>query len=124
MSDVPAGSILVVDDEKRMCDSLKALLTSVGYEVDTSVDGNEASEKIATLDYDVILSDIRLPGKDGIVLLKEAKERDPSSVVILMTAYASLESAVEAVSEGAYDYLMKPVDFSLLKFAVRRAMDK
>ncbi len=124
MSDVPAGSILVVDDEKRMCDSLKALLTSVGYKVDISVDGHEASEKIATFDYDVILSDIRLPGKDGIVLLKEAREKDPLSVVILMTAYASLESAVEAVSEGAYDYLMKPVDFSQLKLAVRRAMDK
>lgn len=124
MSDESAARILVIDDERRMCESLKALLSTVGYEVDIEFDGNEALETILSKDYDVILSDIKLPGKDGLELLREAKRKDPGSVVILMTAYASLESAVQAVSEGAYDYLLKPVDFSHLKLAVNRAVDK
>jgi signal transduction histidine kinase/DNA-binding response OmpR family regulator len=124
MTDEATGRILIVDDEKRMCESLSALLTNIGYSVDVADDGHLASDKIRSDDFDVILSDIRLPGKDGLELLREAKDQDPSSVVILMTAYASLETAVEAVSEGAYDYLMKPVDFAQLKLAVRRAVDK
>ncbi|MFH1894264.1 MAG: GAF domain-containing protein [Candidatus Zixiibacteriota bacterium] len=119
-----AAKILVVDDEVRMCDSLYALLTSIGHEVETAFDGDSASEKIATTYYDVVLSDIKLPGKDGIDVLRAAKDKDPHSVVILMTAYASLESAMRAVSEGAYDYLLKPVEFSHLKLAVDRAIDK
>ena len=124
MADDNAATILVIDDEERMCDSLEALLGNVGYDVDTAVDGESASRKISSNDYDVILSDIRLPGKDGLQLLREARDRDPNAVVILMTAYASLESAVEAVSKGAYDYLLKPVDFAHLKLAVNRAVDK
>lgn len=116
--------ILIIDDEKRMCESLEALLGKLDYKVDTATDGNAGSEKIADGGYDLILSDIKLPGKDGISLLREAKEKDPNTVVILMTAYASLESAVQAVSEGAYDYLLKPVEFSHLKMAVNRALDK
>lgn len=116
--------ILVIDDEKRMCDSLRALLANVGYDVDTAIDGDSASQKIASSEYDVILSDIKLPGKDGIDLLREARAKDPNSVVVLMTAHASLESAVEAVSEGAYDYLLKPTDFANVKLAVARAVDK
>ncbi|MBU2626460.1 MAG: GAF domain-containing protein, partial [candidate division Zixibacteria bacterium] len=119
-----AAKILVVDDEVRMCDSLYALLTSIGHEVETAFDGDSACEKIATTYYDVVLSDIKLPGKDGIDVLRAAKDKDPHSVVILMTAYASLESAMRAVSEGAYDYLLKPVEFSHLKLAVDRAIDK
>jgi len=118
------AKILVVDDEVRMCDSLHTLLTSIGHEVETAFDGDSASEKIAASDYDVVLSDIKLPGKDGIDVLRAAKEKDPNSVVILMTAYASLESAMRAVSEGAYDYLLKPIEFSHLKLAVDRAIDK
>jgi signal transduction histidine kinase/DNA-binding response OmpR family regulator len=124
MIDDSAARILVIDDEERMCDSLKALLTTVGYEVETATDGDEALDIILGKEFDVILSDIKLPGKDGLQLLREAKHKDPSSVVILMTAYASLESAVSAVSEGAYDYLLKPIDFSHLKLAVNRAIDK
>ncbi len=124
MSGDPSARILVVDDEERMCDSLRALLSTLGHQIGTAVDGNEALNKILNESYDVILSDIRLPGKDGLELLREAKRKDPNAVVILMTAYASLESAVQAVSEGAYDYLLKPVDFSQLKLAVNRAVDK
>jgi two-component system phosphate regulon sensor histidine kinase PhoR len=124
MSDDSVARILVIDDEERMCDSLKALLSTVGYEVETATDGDEALGIILGKEFDVILSDIKLPGKDGLQLLREAKHKDPNSVVILMTAYASLESAVSAVSEGAYDYLLKPIDFSHLKLAVNRAIDK
>jgi len=116
--------ILVIDDEKRMCDSLSTLLGQLDYEVDTATDGKIGSEKIQNGGYDLILSDLKLPGKDGITLLREAREHDQSTVFMLMTAYASIESAIQAVSEGAYDYLLKPVEFSHLKMAVHRALDK
>lgn len=124
MTEGATARILVIDDEKRMCDSLKALLSTVGHDIETATNGDEGLEKILGNDYDVILSDIRLPGRDGLELLREAKRKDMNSVVILMTAYASLESAMKAVSEGAYDYLLKPIDFSHLKLAVNRAIDK
>ena len=90
MSSNSNARILIIDDEKRMCESLEALLGKLDYEVDSATDGDSGSEKIELGGYDLILSDIKLPGKDGITLLREAKQRDPNAVVILMTAYASL----------------------------------
>jgi signal transduction histidine kinase/DNA-binding response OmpR family regulator/putative methionine-R-sulfoxide reductase with GAF domain len=116
--------ILVIDDEVRMAESLQALLSGLDYTVDMAFDGNEAAEKIRQGGYDLIISDIKLPHKTGLELLKLAHEIDPEMVVILITAYASVESAVDAIGQGAYDYLVKPVEFSHLKIAVERALDK
>jgi signal transduction histidine kinase/DNA-binding response OmpR family regulator/putative methionine-R-sulfoxide reductase with GAF domain len=116
--------ILVIDDEKRMTESLQSLLSGLEYQVDTAFDGNEGAEKIKSGGYDLIISDLKLPYKDGLELLKYAREIDPEAVVIIMTAFASLESAVDAIGRGAYDYLLKPVEFSHLKIAVARGLEK
>jgi len=116
--------IIVVDDEKRMCDSLSTLLVDDGYRVDTYQDSFEAAQAIRAGDYELVITDIKMPQVDGLELLSIVKEVDADVPVILMTGYASLDSAVEAISKGAYDYLLKPVEFTHLQLAVNRALEK
>jgi signal transduction histidine kinase/DNA-binding response OmpR family regulator/putative methionine-R-sulfoxide reductase with GAF domain len=116
--------ILVVDDEKGMCESLRTLLTGAGYEVTTTEQGEEALEKINGEGFDLVLTDIKMPRVDGLDILKAARNRDQEALVILMTGYASLESAISAINQGAYDYLMKPLEFSDLKLTIQRALEK
>ena len=116
--------IILIDDEKRMCDSLGALLSNAGFQIDTFQSSTEAVNTIRNSKVDLIISDIKMPELDGLALLRIIKEVDDDIPVILMTAYASLDSAVEAISLGAYDYLMKPVEFTQLELAVRRALEK
>ena len=116
--------ILIVDDEERICQSLSALLGREGYSFETASDGEAAIAKIATTPYDLILSDIKMPKADGMTVLKKARQADPEALVILMTGYASLESAIAAISAGAYEYVLKPVDIEDLKRVVKRALDK
>ena len=116
--------ILVVDDEERICQSLTALLGREGYTIETATDGEAAIAKIEKSPYDLILSDIKMPKADGMTVLKKARQRDPEALVVLMTGYASLESAIAAVSAGAYEYILKPVDIEDLKRLVKRAVDK
>jgi signal transduction histidine kinase/DNA-binding response OmpR family regulator len=118
------GKILVVDDETRMCESLKTLLSAVGYEVTTAHEGEKAIEKINRDDFDLVITDIKMPRFDGLDILKAARTKDQDALVILMTAFASLDSAVNAINQGAYDYLMKPIDFPDLKLAIRRGLEK
>jgi len=119
-----AEKIILVDDEKRMCDSLTALLSDEGYQVQAYQNPSLAAEAIRTQRVDLVITDIKMPDVDGLELLQIVKQVDRDIPVILMTGYASLESAVEAISRGAYDYLMKPVEFTQLDLAVRRALDK
>lgn len=116
--------IFIVDDEKRMCESLSTLLGGEGYAVQTFQDSREAAEAIRAARVDLVLSDIKMPGMSGLELLQIVKETDNDIPVILMTGFASLDSAVDAVSLGAYDYLMKPVEFADLTIVVRRALEK
>ncbi len=116
--------ILVVDDEKGMCESLRTLLTKAGYEVTTADQGEEALKKISGDSFDLVLTDIKMPRIGGLDILKAARSKDEDALVILMTGYASLESAISAISQGAYDYLMKPLEFSDLKLTIERALDK
>ncbi len=118
------GKILVVDDEARMCESLKTLLSGVGYDVTAVREGEEAIEKISQDDFDLVITDIRMPRFDGLDILKAARTKNQDALVILMTAFASLESAVHAINQGAYDYLMKPIDFPDLKLTIRRGLEK
>jgi signal transduction histidine kinase/DNA-binding response OmpR family regulator len=118
------GKILVVDDEARMCESLKTLLSGVGYDVTTVHEGEKAIEKISRDDFDLVITDIKMPRFDGLDILKTARSKDQDALVILMTGFASLESAVSAISQGAYDYLMKPIEFSDLKLTIRRGLEK
>lgn len=116
--------LLVIDDEKRMCDSLEALLTDSGYDVATFQDSDMAAEEIKTGSFDLIISDIKMPGMSGLDLLRIARKVDPQALVILMTAYGSLESALEAINQGAYDYLLKPVEFPQLELVIKRGLEK
>lgn len=116
--------IIIVDDEKRMCDSLSALLSNEGYQVEAFQNSSKAAEAIRNSRFDLVISDIKMPELDGLSLLQIVKDIDEDIPVILMTGYASLDSALEAISKGAYDYLMKPVEFTQLDLAVKRAIEK
>ena len=119
-----SAKILVVDDEKRMCESLQTLLSKVGYNVTTVEKGEEALKHINKSDFDLVITDIKMPQVDGLDILKAARNKDEDALVILMTGYASLESAVRAINQGAYDYLMKPIEFADLKLTIQRALEK
>lgn len=115
--------ILVVDDEEDILNILKFLLEKEGYEVDTAPNGEEALKKVERNTYDIVLTDLRMPGIDGMTVLEKTKEIRPSTEVVIMTAYASIESAVEAIKKGATDYLVKPFINEDLKMRIRRILE-
>lgn len=125
MSDAPAGAptILVVDDEAGILESLRILLRTEGFHVVTAQGGRAGLEQLATLRPDVVLTDIRMPVVDGVQLLAAARQRDPDCPVILMTAQATLQSAVQAVNEGAYQYVQKPFRNDELVALLTRALE-
>jgi DNA-binding NtrC family response regulator len=116
--------ILLIDDEERMCESLKTLLEMEGYEVQPFTNSGDAVKKLSEDSFDLIISDIKMPGIDGIEILRQAHEHDPNLEVILITGYASLESAKDAVDKGAFSYLTKPLEFEELKISVTRSLEK
>ncbi len=116
--------IIIIDDEERMCDSLMTLLRDDGYQVRSFQNPVTAVDVIRNEKVDLVITDIKMPEMDGLAILKVVKEVDEDIPVILMTGYASLDTAVKAVERGAYDYLMKPVEFTHLELAVRRALQK
>jgi DNA-binding NtrC family response regulator len=107
--------ILIVEDETIMRESLRDWLTDGGYQVETAKDGEEGLKAIANHDFGVVLLDLKLPGKDGIEVLREAKVQRPQLKVIIITAYPSIHTAVQAMKEGAVDYLPKPFDLNDLQ---------
>jgi DNA-binding NtrC family response regulator len=118
------SNILVIDDEKRMCDSIKVLLSNIGYEVDTAENGKIGIEKLSSKKFDLVITDLMMPELDGFAVMKHIKENCPGTLVIVITGYASVESAVRAIRSGAYDYILKPFDFEIIKISVERAWDK
>jgi signal transduction histidine kinase/CheY-like chemotaxis protein len=116
--------ILVIDDEERMCRSLKELLEGDGFHVTTTQDPVEAMELINRDPFDLIITDIKMPKMSGLEILHTARRANPDMEVILMTGYASLESSLDAIREGAFEYLLKPVEFSQLRISVKRALEK
>ena len=115
--------ILVVDDEKSMCQFLSIMLRKEGYQITAVSTGKKAIEAIRNQRYDVVLSDIRMSGMDGIEVLKEIKAMDPTIPVVIMTAYASQKTAIEAVNQGAFHYLIKHAKNDEIKMVVRNALD-
>src|SRR5690606_3717767 len=103
-----SAQVLVVDDEGAIRYSVSKTLQRVGYNVTEAASGEEALDQMKKHHYDVVLTDIRMPGLTGVELLKRIKEQAPDAIVILMTGYASLGTAVEALRLGAHDYLIKP----------------
>ncbi len=115
--------ILVVDDEKSMCQFLSIMLRKEGYQITTVNSGKKAIEAVKSTRFDVVLSDIRMSGMDGIEVLKEIKKHDPTIPVVIMTAYASQKTAIEAVNQGAFHYLIKHAKNDEIKMVVRNALD-
>lgn len=116
--------ILVVDDEGAIRYSVSKTLQRVGYEVSEAASGEEALEVMRNDHFDVILTDIRMPGLTGVELLKKIKEASPDAIVILMTGYASLGTAVEALRLGAHDYLIKPSSSQDIRQSVAQGIDR
>jgi two-component system response regulator HydG len=117
------STVLVVDDDPAHRTMLRTLLTGWGYTILEAEDGSTAIEKVHEQAFDLILMDIRMLKVSGLQALTEIKAFNPAIPVIIMTAYSSVETAVEALKNGAYDYLTKPLDFDELRFAMERAMD-
>jgi len=115
--------IVIIDDEKRMCDSLSALLQGEGYQVISFQHSPQALGTVRSEKVDLVITDIKMPQMDGLEILRRVKEIDDGIPVILLTGNASLDSALDAISKGAYDYLLKPVDFPHLEMVVNRALD-
>jgi EAL domain-containing protein (putative c-di-GMP-specific phosphodiesterase class I) len=116
------GRILVADDEPMLLRGLDRVLTRCGYEVVTASDGDQAAELLNQLEFDAIVSDISMPGMNGIQLLRRARERDLDVPVLLVTGAPAVETAVEALEYGAFQYLTKPVDAKRFELAVEKAV--
>src|SRR5882757_6811938 len=120
----PRGRILIVDDEANARAALSEILHQDGFVTDTAADGFKALGKLAEFDPDVVLTDLKMPGLDGIGLMEKGREIAPGAVFVVMTAFGTIGSAVDAVKRGADNYLTKPLDFEVLAAVVERAMDK
>ena len=107
--------VLIVEDEAIMRESMRDWLKDEGYDVETAERGEDALERIGEVDYGIVVLDMKLPGKNGLNVLKEARERNPKLKGVIMTAYPTVETAVEAMKIGALDYLIKPVDPNALE---------
>jgi DNA-binding NtrC family response regulator len=115
--------LLVLDDEQRMVDIVSMVLRRDGHEVTACTDAEEALLRLNEENFDLLVTDLRMPGADGLEVLKRARAAHPELPVILMTAHASVATAIEAMKEGAVDYVEKPFNNSELKALVRRALD-
>ncbi len=116
--------VLVVDDESAIRYSITKTLQRVGYEVDTASSGEEALQMMTGKQYEVVLTDIRMPGLSGVELLARIKEQSPDVIVILLTAYPSLDTAVESLRLGAHDYLIKPSSSQDIRDRVARGVER
>ena len=118
------GRLIVIDDEKNAAEALGALLREDGYEVAVAHEAETALKLLETQEPDLVLTDLRMPGMDGVELLGRVKKMHPATMVILMTAYGTVKNAVKAMKLGAEDYLNKPVDLEELELVVERALEK
>ncbi len=122
--ELPKAKILVVDDEPAVLLTVHAILQQEGYDVDAVADGADALRVIAQCHYDLVLTDLKMPGVDGFAVLNEVRKRSPDTVTVVMTGYGSVSSALDAVQAGAYEYLLKPTEVAELKMAVHRALER
>ena len=119
-----AERLLIVEDEDTLCASLQRVFTHAGYAVDRADSAEAAFQLLESSTYDLIITDIILPGISGIELMTSYRKSNPVQKIMVMTAYASLSTAVEAIKAGACDFIIKPLMHDEMKRAVRRAIDK
>ena len=117
-------SILVVDDEEDIRDFFNVLLTRDGHKVDMVENGRDGIEKVKNGTYQIVITDIRMPLCDGMTLLAKVKELDPFIEVIVMTGYATIETAIQAMKGGAYDFILKPLSMSQIQSAISKCIEK
>ncbi len=116
--------ILVIDDEPRMCKTVKGLLSGAGHKTSSSQTGGDALENLRNQRFDVVLLDLKLPDMDGRLVMREIRQRDPETSIIILTGDSSTASAIAAVKQGAFDYLQKPCDPDILAKTVANAVDR
>ena len=123
---VPLSSdarLLVVDDEESLRITTAAIFEQEGYVVDTASSGDEAIDLLSKTDYDLVLTDLHMEGGDGLTVLNRIRQEAPLTISVVLTGFASVESAIAALQEGAYDYLIKPCDIETMKHTIRRGVD-
>ncbi len=118
------AQILIIDDERAIRNVLKDILSNEGYKTDEAADGEEGLKKFSETSYDLVLCDIKMPKIDGLEFLQKATELNPDVPVIVISGHGNIETAVEAVKKGAFDYISKPPDLNRLLITIRNAMDK
>ncbi|MEN6626471.1 MAG: response regulator [Candidatus Sumerlaeia bacterium] len=121
---MPEKSVLIVDDERRMAESLCALLNRSSYNADAAFSGREAIERLTARNYKLVVTDLRMQDVDGLNLIRHLHDNYPHTLVIVITGYASTESAIEALHYHVFDYIRKPFEFDLFKMAIDKAFQK
>lgn len=118
------AKILIVDDEISIRDSLSEILKFESYEVDTAVDGQDALDKIKKINFDLVLCDVKMPKKDGLEVLDEARKIDEDLPFIMISGHGTMDTAIEATKKGAFDFISKPPDLNKLLITIRNAIEK
>src|SRR5688572_19030678 len=118
------ADILLVEDKESLRQMLSLTLQNAGYTVDEACDGAEARRKLNDARYKLVITDLKMPRADGLEVLRAAKAADPDNTVIVLTAYGTIDEAVQAMKEGAYEFLQKPVDSRHLLLMVQRATEE
>lgn len=118
------ATILVVDDEENAREGLSKILTKEGYAVEMAANGKEAIETLRRLNFDLVITDMRMPLMDGFEVLREIKKMDESIGVIMITAYGEVESYLEAMNMGAFEYINKPVRVNELKRVITKVLEE
>ncbi|NCB09011.1 MAG: sigma-54-dependent Fis family transcriptional regulator, partial [Bacteroidia bacterium] len=116
--------ILVIDDERSIRNTLKDILEYEKYEVDLAEDGNKGIELVRNAEYDIVLCDIKMPGMDGIEVLGHLTGLFPDLPVVMISGHGNIDTAVESIKKGAFDYIEKPLDLNRLLITIRNALDK
>ncbi len=114
--------VLVVDDEQDILDLLSELLHRWGFEAETARNGREALEKFKDQHVDLVVTDLKMPEMDGLELLRQLREENPRVPVLMLTGYPTIDTAIQAIQEGAYDYLIKPINPDELRFRIQKAL--
>jgi DNA-binding NtrC family response regulator len=116
------SSIMIIDDERIVGDMAKLSLSQEGYDVETFLDGESALKRLAEKTFQVVVTDLKMKGVDGLEVLRIVKEKYPQTVVIMITAFANLDVAIEALRDDVFDFFPKPVKIKELKASIRRAL--